>query len=246
MKFENSLGSSGPFAFVNDPLAFSMLIGLLEDEYFLLLPASGKRVNLVHSCFKATAANSEGASIFGILGSKRSSLFKRVNIEQAVTHQASPRVTRSEERKDNLVPSMKAFARCICADNFRDSVARPEGKNGKPAEILGKFPSSCFVHRSIFQIFGDEGSMRAGELAMRALDNFEEESKEQEEEDGDPKKRTQLMLFLLSVKNLRMTTVNLRDPPPPNNDIFDCLAQSTMRKLDKLETLESQGESWVA
>jgi hypothetical protein len=143
MKLENSLGSSDPFAFVNDPPAFSRLIDLLEDEHFLLLPACGNRVNLVHSCFKATAANDEGASIFGILGSRRSSPFKRVNVGQAVIHQASPRVTTLEERKENLVPSMKDFARCICADNFRDSVARPEGKNGKPAEILGKLPSSC-------------------------------------------------------------------------------------------------------
>jgi hypothetical protein len=136
---------------------------------------------------------------------------------------------------------MKDFARCICADDFRDSVARPEGKNGKPAEILGKLPSSCFVHRSIFEIFGDEGSMGAGELAMRALDNFAgscEEESEEEEEDGDPEKRTQLMLFLWSVENLRMTKVNLSDPH--DNDIFDRLAQSMMRELDKLDTLAEE------
>jgi hypothetical protein len=56
MKFENSLGSSDPFSFVNDPPAFSRLMDLLKDECFLLLPAGRNRVNLVHSCFKATVA----------------------------------------------------------------------------------------------------------------------------------------------------------------------------------------------
>jgi hypothetical protein len=165
MKFENLLGSNDPFAFVNDPSAFLRLIDLLEDECFLLLPAGGNQVNLVHSCFKATAATGdEGSLVFGILGSRRSSPFKRVNVGQAVMHQASPRVTRPEERKDNLVPSMKDFAKCICADDFRDWVAAPEGKNSKPAKILRELPSSCFVHRSIFKIFGDKGLMRAGDL----------------------------------------------------------------------------------
>jgi hypothetical protein len=41
MKFENSLGSSDPFSFVNDPPAFLRLIDLLEDKHFHLLPAGG-------------------------------------------------------------------------------------------------------------------------------------------------------------------------------------------------------------
>jgi hypothetical protein len=83
--------------------------------------------------------------------------------------------------------------------------------------------------------------MRAGELAMRALDNFAgscEAESEEEEEDGDPERRTQLMLFLWSVKNTRMTKVNLSNPP--DNDIVDRVAQSTMRKLDKPETLAEE------
>jgi hypothetical protein len=237
MKFENPLGNSDPFACVSDPAAFSRLINLLEDEHFLLPPAGGNRVNLVHSCFKATASTDEGSLVFGILGSRRSSPFKRANVRQAVMHQASPGVTRSEGRKDNLAPSMKDFAKCACAADSRDTVAAPEGENSQPDEILGRLPSSCFVHRSVFEIFGNEGSMRAGELAMRALDNFAkncEEESEEEEEDGDPEKRTQHMLFLWSVENLGMTKVNLSDPP--DNDICNRLAQSAMRKVDKSET----------
>ena len=48
MNFEDSLPSDAPFAFVDDLFAFLKMIDLLEDEYFLLLPAGGNRVNLVH------------------------------------------------------------------------------------------------------------------------------------------------------------------------------------------------------
>ena len=53
MKFDDSLASDAPFASVGDQFAFLKLIDLFEDEYFLLLPAGGNRVNLVHNCFKA-------------------------------------------------------------------------------------------------------------------------------------------------------------------------------------------------
>jgi hypothetical protein len=78
MEFEGSLaGADDTFAFVNDPISFTDMVDLLEDEHFLLLPAGGNRVNLVHSCFRATV-DEEGSSVFGILGSRRSSPFKRV------------------------------------------------------------------------------------------------------------------------------------------------------------------------
>ena len=44
-------------------------------------------------------------------------------------------------------------------------------------------------HRSVFEVFGKEGSMRAEDLAMRALRNFSENDKDEskkEEENGDP------------------------------------------------------------
>ena len=44
-----------------------------------------------------------------------------------------------------------------------------------------------------------------------------------EEEGGDPKKGENLLLFLWSVENYRMKKASIKDPP--NNDIFDSLAQ---------------------
>jgi hypothetical protein len=237
MEFEYSLASDDPFTYVNDPIAFSKLIDVFEDEYFLLLPAGGNRVNLVHSCFD-TAAETEGEpDVFGILGSRRSSPFKRVSIRGAVSNQVSPRVTRSEERKETLAPSMQRFAKCNSADEFRDSVADP-GERGYSADALEKRPCSCFVHRSVFEVFEKGGSMRAGDLAMKALKYFSaintEDEAEEEDEEVDAKKRTQLLLFLWSVENNRMNKVGLSEPP--DDDIFDSFAQKTLRKLDKEET----------
>jgi hypothetical protein len=235
MEFEGSLaGADDTFAFVNDPTSFTDMVDLLEDEYFLLLPAGGNRVNLVHSCFKATV-DEEGSSVFGILGSRRSSPFKRVNVGQAVRSQASPRVTRSDEGKEASIPSWKDLAKCKSPDEFRDSSAASGGVDGSPVEALENLPSACFVHPSIFDIFGDEGSMRAGDLATKAIENFSEsaegESEEEGEEEGDPRKGYQLLLFLWAVENFRMGKVSLSDPQ--DNDTFDRLAQMKMSKLDE-------------
>ena len=76
--------------------------------------------------------------------------------------------------------------------------------------------------------------MRAGVLTMRAMENFSQDDDSGKEKDGDPKKGANLLLFLWSVENNRMNKVSLRDPP--DNDIFDPLAQKAMKKLDKEET----------
>jgi hypothetical protein len=235
MEFEGSLAGAGDtFAFVNDPTSFTDMVDLLEDEYFLLLPAGGNRVNLVHSCSKATV-DEEGSSVFGILGSRRSSPFKRVNVGQAVRSQASPRATRSDEGKEASIPSWKDLAKCKSPDEFRDSSAAAGGVDGSPVEALKNLPSACFVHRSIFDIFGDEGSMRTGDLATKAIESFSEsaegELEEEGEEEGDPRKRYQLLLFLWAVENFLMGKVGLSDPQ--DNDIFDRLAQMKMSKLNE-------------
>jgi hypothetical protein len=245
MEFNDSLDSDDPFAFANDSLAFLKLVNLFKGGRFLLLPGRENRVNLVHSCFMASNETGRGNdSAFGILGSRCSSPFKRVNIEQAVACQHSLRVTRSEERKELLAPPFKDFAKCKSVDKFRDSAADPGGK-GCLSDALGKLPSACFVHRSIFKIFGTEGSMRAGDLAMRALKKFSKETKvesKNKEEDGDKetKRRIQLLLFLWSIENSRMSEVKLHDPP--DNDVFDLFTQKIRKKLEKNST-PTKGES---
>jgi hypothetical protein len=62
----------------NDLLRFMEVVDSLEGEGFLLLPTGGNLVSIIHNCF--TLDEGELTSVFGILGSRISSPFKRVNI----------------------------------------------------------------------------------------------------------------------------------------------------------------------
>ena len=153
IKFEDSLSSTAPWSFVNDPTAFEDTITTLKGKSFLLLPAGGNRVNLVHDCFCADVDDDKGSSVFGILGSRGSSPFKRINVGQAVLPRSSPRVTRSEERKESLTRSpLKDLAKYSSADEFRDLFTDPGGK-GLSESALRKEPQSFFVGRSVFELF---------------------------------------------------------------------------------------------
>jgi hypothetical protein len=143
-EIQDSLLGDRTLSFVNDKIAFTDLFDLFEGEYLLLFPAGGNRVNLIHSCFKATVDAGDGGggpSVFGILGGRMTSPFKRINIGQAVTSQA-PRTTRSDDKKEVLAPSKKDFTKCKSSDEFRDLVVEP-GRGDRPAELLGDLPSAC-------------------------------------------------------------------------------------------------------
>jgi hypothetical protein len=58
-----------------------------------------------------------------------------------------------------------------------------QGGKGSSAKVLENSPSSCFVYRSIFKIFGEEGAMRAGDLTMKALTKFAGDAGEKSEEE---------------------------------------------------------------
>ena len=70
-----------PSTFANDPFTFMKAVAFFEDENFFLLPFGGNRASLVHSCFKPNFLEDDsGVSVSGILGSRITSPFKRVDI----------------------------------------------------------------------------------------------------------------------------------------------------------------------
>ena len=80
--------ATGPWpTFVGDQYGFMRAVDWFEGEAFLLLPAGGNRVNLIHNCFKADVKDGSGLSVFGIFGSRVTSPIKRLNMGQAVKHQ---------------------------------------------------------------------------------------------------------------------------------------------------------------
>ena len=77
---------------------------------------------------------------------------------------------------------------------------------------------------------------------MKALKNFHqnaEDKSKNEEENEESEERSQLLVFLWSMQNNRMSKVSLHEPP--ENELFDSLAQEVMRKLDKKEN-PTEGE----
>jgi hypothetical protein len=218
---------------VNDKVAFTNLFDLFEGEYLLLLPAGGNRVNLLHNCFTATVDAGEGGgpSVFGILGGRMTSPFKRINIGQAVSN-SPPRATRLDDKKEVLAPSKEDFTKCKSPDEFRDLVVGTGG-GGRPAELLGDLPSACFVHHSIFEIFGKDSPVRAGDLAMKVMETLADNAGDGPDEEGgggDTEAGVQVLLFLWSIETARMSKVYLSDPP--DNDRFKAMAQKAMPMLN--------------
>jgi hypothetical protein len=107
------------------------------------------------------------AEVFEVLGTRSTSPFKRVNIDQAVKPLSAPRVTRkSDEGKEVWLPTAEEFVDCKSADEFRDKVAEGEGH---PAAELWKYPQSCLVHLIVFEAFGFSSTKRARELALEII-----------------------------------------------------------------------------
>jgi hypothetical protein len=142
-------------------------------------------------------------------------------------------VCRSDDKKEVLAPSKEDFTKCKSPEEFRDLVVGTGG-GGRAAELLGDPPSACFVHHSIFEIFGKDSPVRAGDLAMKVMerlaDNAGDESEEERGGGGDTEAGVQVLLFLWSIETARMSKVYLCDPP--DNDRFEAMAQKAMSKLN--------------
>ena len=226
-----------PFStFSNDPFSFMKAVDFFEGDSFLLLPAGGNRVSVVHNCFKVDVKDGSGLSVFGILGSRISSPFKRVDVNQATRHQTAPKVTRSEERKEEWAPSAENLSKCKSADEFKDLLAKP-GDKRYSADELWKYPHCCFAGYPVFEAFGEDCTKRAGDLAMEILRLHHEKARTEPEGEDErakvPEKEFKILLFLWAIENSWMKKVPLYDAP--DNQIFDRLAQEVWQRLDKKE-----------
>ena len=225
--------TAGTFPFVHDPFNFMKEIDWFQGEAFLLLPAGGNKVSFIHNCFKADANDGSGLSVFGILGSRVTSPFKRLNITQATKRQMPPQVTRSKEREEKWAPRAESLSKYNSADSFKGAFVEPGGEGYSAAE-LWKYPQCCFVNHDVIEAFGKDCTMRAGDLAMNILEAYlEKRSSNVEEKDKtkeDPEKDLKILLFLWAVENDWMSKVILHEVP--DNESFDILAQKVRSKLD--------------
>jgi hypothetical protein len=194
---------------------------------------------VIHNCF--TLDEGELTSVFGILGNRISSPFKRININQAVRGHSATRETRSKDRNESWAPSALRLSECESADDFKNSLGKP-GEEGYPTDDDDKWelPQSCFVAYTVFEAFGTNCTMRAGDLAMELLyqDSSDDESEEKStKSDGrkvkvkeEIEKKVKLLRFLWAVENFRTTKVLLQEAP--DTDEFDLQTQIIKQRLE--------------
>lgn len=97
-EIQGLLARGGSSSFMTNRPSFESPVDSLKDENFLLLPAGKNQVSIIQNCFRA-GLNEEGvttfghSSVIGILGSRRTSPFKKSNVKRAVTHQTTVRVS---------------------------------------------------------------------------------------------------------------------------------------------------------
>jgi hypothetical protein len=117
-----SVFDSLPSGYLNNTDAFKNVVVACPGGNFLLVPAGGCLVRCIHHCFVfGEPGMSEG--IVGISGSRRSSPFTSVNLENAARPFVEPRAMRNSENdgEELWFPSMEEFlSRCSTADEFRD------------------------------------------------------------------------------------------------------------------------------
>ena len=95
-------------------------------------------MSLVHSCFNEAGLENEdsaGTLVFGILESRVTSPFKRMDAAQAAVHQTATRVTRSEERKEAQAPPAESLLKRESADELRDLFAERARRKGTQSRV---------------------------------------------------------------------------------------------------------------
>jgi hypothetical protein len=104
-----SLLNDVPLSFVNNPSGFKRAVEENSGEKFLLLAAGGNRVRIVQNCFTSKEEQPGTMEVFGILGTRSTSPFKRININQAV----KPLSVHPESRGSRVwLPTAEAFLDC--------------------------------------------------------------------------------------------------------------------------------------
>jgi hypothetical protein len=154
-------------------------------------------------------------------------------MSDAIKHQLPPKVTRSQERKEEWAPSAKSLSTCKNAKEFKRSFVEPDGGGCLAAE-LWKHPQCCFVNYAVLKAFGEDCTEEAGDLAtdvLRACRKKQSNDPKGEDEAKDPEKEFNVLLFLWAIKHSWIRKAPLYKAP--NNKNFDRLAQKVWKKLEK-------------
>jgi hypothetical protein len=228
-----------PSQYANDPGAFKEKVALFPYGNFILLPAGTNQVRCLHSCF-IFGDLGEPTQVIGILGSRRSSPFKSLNIDQAVKQFTEPRNTRNSDssRGDTWIPSMEEFMECENVEEFKSLVSE---EDDYPMTGLWLRAQTLWVHPKIFELIDANASQSAGVLAMNIIRALPFRYPTGEEDEDSVDEAHCLVAFLWAVENLRATKVSLNDAP--TSELFDNRAQEVIGHLDPETRSQSRAAS---
>jgi hypothetical protein len=210
-----SLCSAGDYP--NDADKFRSVAVTYPDGNFLVLPARGNNVRIIHHCFVHGEPGSPPV-VVGISRARKTSLFKTMNVNHAVIPVAEPRATRRGKNVVSFLPSMKEFLGCESASDFKSLTIH---KEDLPASHLWGRAQSFWLHRMIFEITGGNSTQQAANLALAVMQELSGSLAPEEETESESRAKEvhDLLLFLWAVKKSWTSKVGLTDPP--NLELFD-------------------------
>jgi hypothetical protein len=114
-----------PNEYAGKPEVFKECIVQYQHEHIILISAGNDLVRCLHSCFVFEESD-KPTEVVGILGMRRSSPFKTLNVDHAVKRFAEPRTTRSGSGSKAFIPSMEEFLECEDEVEFKNLTSEDE------------------------------------------------------------------------------------------------------------------------
>jgi hypothetical protein len=147
MKGKLSILDPLPGDYAENSEKFKSMVASYSDGNFLLIPARGNKVRIIHHCF--VQGDPGGTTVVvGISGMRRTSPFKTVNVAHAVALITKPRATRGGGNDISFLPSVDEFLGCENPKDFE--TLTPEDKDF-PASILREQAQSFWLHPLVLE-----------------------------------------------------------------------------------------------
>jgi hypothetical protein len=207
--------------FVDNPNLFQANLGQFPQN-FLVVTGPGSKVRILHSLFGVNADpdSASSAIVVGIYGANKVAPFKTITATSAVLA-LTPPTRRGGNKKDQeptRIPSIQQFAEVESEEDFGDLVG---GAEGEEVDVLGKYPSSHFLHPQIFMDIKGKREWEAITLGFKLVTLYGNDG----DEEGIPAKLRgthQLRAFLWVAAKPWGNPVTLREIPESGEVVSLC------------------------
>ena len=213
-----------PNSYLSDTSRFVTEVATREGMNFIIVPASGSNVKILHQCFAFSDAPGGEMSVFGIWGARSASPFKKINVRAAVAPMIVPKATRGG--KVPHIPSLEHF---LTANDAEEFAALEGDETDTSAAILQKDPCSFWIHPFLYRHIKGSAGDRAAELGMKVIHYLRLVEAEDSDQSGSAAEGYFALVFLWAVEKGFTSPVSLGDLP--DNSALDEKCHEILRKL---------------